>query len=318
MLTAEAAGLISFLVDGTRSMIVAGTRSSGKTSFLSAILVEIMRRYRMITVEDTLELPAKSLRELGYNIQQMKVAPALERESTEMSAADGIRSTLRLGDSALIVGEVRSKEAVALYEAMRVGAAANVVAGTIHGDSPYGVFDRVVNDIGVPKTSFKATDIIIVANPIKSAGGLHKFRRITQITEVRKTWQDDPMTEGGFMDLMKYDAKKDALEISKDLINGDSEILKAIAGNIKEFAGNWDAVWDNIMLRGKIKQAVVDAAKKTENRELLEAPFTIKANDTFHVISDNVKEEVGALDPKAIMLRWNQWLKRELRKKELY
>jgi len=125
------------------------------------------------------------------------------------------------------------------------------------------------------------------------------------------------MTEGGFMDLMKYDAKKDALEISKDLINGDSEILKAIAGNIKEFAGNWDAVWDNIMLRGKIKQAVVDAAKKTENKELLEAPFTIKANDTFHVISDNVKEEVGALDPKVIMLRWNQWLKREIRKKEL-
>lgn len=317
MITAEAAGLISFLVDGTRSMIVAGTRSSGKTSFLSSILVEIMRRYRIITVEDTLELPGKSMRGLGFNIQQMKVAPALERESTELSAADGIRSTLRLGDSALFVGEVRSKEAIALYEAMRVGAAANVVAGTIHGDSPYGVFDRVVNDIGVPKTSFKATDVVIVANPVRSAGGLQKLRRVTQITEVRKTWQDDPLTEGGFMDLMKYNAKRDTLEISDDLINGDSEILKTIAGNVREFAGNWDAVWDNIMLRAKIKQALVDMSIKTKNKEILEAPFTIKANDTFHIISDKVKEEAGALDPKTIFMRWNQWIKRELRKKTI-
>jgi type IV secretory pathway ATPase VirB11/archaellum biosynthesis ATPase len=34
------------------------------------------------------------------------------------------------------LGEVRSVEAKALYEAMRVGALANVVAGTIHGASP--------------------------------------------------------------------------------------------------------------------------------------------------------------------------------------
>ena len=73
----------------------------------------------------------------------------------------------------MIVGEVRSVEARALYEAMRVGALANVVAGTIHGASPYGVFDRVVNDLQVPITSFKATDIITVVNPVKSADGMH-------------------------------------------------------------------------------------------------------------------------------------------------
>jgi len=35
----------------------------------------------------------------------------------------------------------------------------------------------VVNDIGVPKTSFKATDVIVVANPIKSVDGIHRFRK---------------------------------------------------------------------------------------------------------------------------------------------
>jgi len=314
MITPLAAGIISFLVDGSRTMLVAGTRSAGKTSFLGSILTEIMRKNRIITIEDTLELPGPALRNLGYNIQQLKVASAMTRGSSEVSADEGIRSTLRLGDSCLFVGEVRSTEAKALYEAMRVGALANVVAGTIHGDSPYGVYDRVVNDLEVPKTSFKATDIIIVANPIRSADGMHRWRRITQITEVRKFWEDDPLREGGFVDLMKYDSITDSLQPSDDLINGESDIMKAIAGSVKEWAGNWDAVWDNVLLRARIKERIVKASDDTGNPDLLEAPFTIKSNDEFHRISDQVREETGKLDSKKIYSRWDSWLLRELKK----
>ena len=274
-----------------------------------------MIKYRIITIEDTLELPAKQLRDLGFNIQSMKVASSLGKESTEVDATIGIRTTLRLGDSALIVGEVRSKEAIALYEAMRVGAAANVVAGTIHSDSPYGIYDRVVNDIGIPKTSFKATDVCVVVNPIRSADGLHRYRRVTQITEVRKHWVNDPLTEGGFVDLIKYNADNDTLEVTSDLQNGDSEVLKAIAGNIKDFAGDWDSVWDNIMLRAKTKETLVNEADKAGRPELLEAPFVIKCNDMFHNVSEKVKQETGSLDSKKIFLEWNEWLKREMRKK---
>ncbi len=318
MLNPMAAGMISFLIDGSRSMLVAGTRSAGKTSLLGAFLVELMRKYRVITIEDTLELPTNSLRKLGYNIQSMKVAAALTKGTSEVPADEGIRTTLRMGDSALIIGEIRSKEALALYEAMRVGALANVVAGTIHGDSPYGVFDRVVNDLQVPRTSFKATDIIVVVNPIRSADGLHRWRRVTQITEVRKHWENDPLTENGFVDLMKYNSKKDVLETSDDLINGDSEILKAIAGNVKEWAGNWDAVWDNILLRAKTKETLVDFSNKTGNPDLLEAEFVIQGNDQFHKISENVREEIGALDSKRIFFEWNEWLKRHVKKMDFH
>ncbi|MBW3014476.1 type II/IV secretion system ATPase subunit [Candidatus Woesearchaeota archaeon] len=314
MITPMAAGLMSFLIDGARTMLVAGTRSAGKTSFLGSVMVEIMRKGRIITIEDTLELPVKALRDLNYNIQPMKVAAAMTRGTTEVSADEGIRSTLRMGDSSLIVGEVRSTEAKALYEAMRVGALANVVAGTIHGDSPYGVFDRVVNDLEVPRTSFKATDIVAVANPVKSPDGLHKWRRITQITEVRKHWEEDPLREGGFVDLMRYDAKTDQLVPTRDLLNGDSEVIKGIAGNVRDWAGNWDAVWDNIELRTKIKQAIIDISEKTKNQNILEAPFTVTANDEFHRISDQVKEELGNLDSKQILFRWNEWLKRYIKK----
>jgi len=316
-LTPLAAGLIWFLIDGARTILVAGTRGSGKSSLLGALLVQIMRKYRIITVEDTLELPTEYLRGLKYDILPMKVRSAIVGEQSEMSAEDGIRTTLRLGDSCLIVGEVRSTEAKALYEAMRVGALANVVAGTIHGDSPYGVFDRVVNDLGVPPTSFKATDIIILCNKLRTPDGLHEFRRVTGITEIRKHWQKDPLVEKGFQTLMSYDAKSDKLLPEKDMIEGESEVLKAIASRSKEWVGRWDDVWANILLRSNINKTIVDYSKKLKNRAILEADFVVLSNDIFHEICEKISKEVGTPEPKRVFNNWERWLKIELKKRGL-
>lgn len=308
MLNPLAAGLLSFLIDGSRTLLVAGTRSSGKTSLLGSLLLEVMPQHRIVVVEDTLELPVDALREIGYDILRMKVRSALVTGSTEVEASEGIRTSLRLGDSALIVGEVRSGEAKALYEAMRVGALANVVAGTIHGDSPYGVFDRVVNDLGVPTTSFKATDIIVIANPVRSPDGLHSVRRIMSITEVRKHWTKDPLSEGGFVDLMRYNVETDQLEPTPELLNGDSEIVKAIAGTVKGWAGNWDAVWDNILLRADIVQAMVRVAERLKKPILLEAAFHAQANHQFHRIAEQIQAEHGLPDRTLVFARWEAWL----------
>ena len=315
MMSYLCAGLLSFLIDNNATILIAGTRSSGKSSLLGSFLVEIMRKTRIITIEDTFELPQESLRTLGYNIESLKVASALSAPGSEVDASIGIRSTLRLGDSAIFVGEVRSKEAVALFEAMRVGAAANVVAGTIHADSPYGVYDRVVNDIGVPKTSFKAIDIIVIVNPVIS--GLKRFKRILRITEIRKEWDDDPLKENAFVDLMIYNPKTDQLEITDDLINGNSDIIKRMASRVKEFAGDWDAIWQNIQLRADVKQAIVDQFVKTNDPEILEAEFIIKANDIFHIISDRIKESTGKLDNAAILFEYKDWLNKEVKKRKM-
>ncbi len=313
MISPLGAGLVSFMIDGARTMLVAGTRSSGKTSLLGSFLVEIMRKYRIITVEDTLELPVDYMRGLGYNVQNMKVRSALAQGGSELGADDGIRTSLRLGDSSLIVGEVRSLEAKALYEAMRTGALANVVAGTIHGADPYGVFDRVVNDLGVPKTSFKATDAIIVSNPVKSADGLRSWKRVLQISEVRKHWNDDPLAERGFVDLMKYDTKKDELVPTADLLNGESDVIKSIAGNVREWVGNWDAVWENILLRAKIKQTLVEYSRKANNREILESNFVVASNDAFHRAIEQVRREVGGIDSKRVFFEWDDWTRKAIK-----
>jgi type IV secretory pathway ATPase VirB11/archaellum biosynthesis ATPase len=317
MLNPLSAGLLSFLIDGARTLLVAGTRSSGKTSLLGSLMLEINPKSRIITVEDSLELPVESMRKLGYNILRMKVRSALLKSTSEVSADDGIRTSLRLGDSSLIVGEVRSTEAKALYEAMRVGALANVVAGTIHGASPYGVFDRVVNDLEVPVTSFKATDVIAVANPIKSADGLYSWRRLLEISEVRKHWEKDPLEEKGFVDLMKYNVEKDEIEATDDLINGESEVIKEVASKVKGWAGNWDAVYDNILLRAKIKKEIVDVAKKTGNKEILESEFNKFANHEFHKISEDVMKEIGLPLSDRVFPLWQKWLNNEIKKRKV-
>ena len=310
MLDSLTAGLLSFLVDGSRTLLVAGTRGAGKTSLLGSLMLEILPKYRIIVAEDTLELPVDALRKIGYDILRMKVRSALLQTTTEISAAEGIRTSLRLGDSSLIIGEVRSDEAKALYEAMRVGALANTVAGTIHGASPYGVFDRVVNDLNVPTTSFKATDLVLVCNPIKSPDGLHSWRRVTQLTEVRKHWKSDPLEERGFVDLLRYNVEKDRLEASDELINGESEIIKAVATNVKGWAGDWDAVYDNILLRARVKEEILNMAEKSGNLNLLEANFNFLASNAFHQISDKIREEVGIPEGRRVLADFQGWLKK--------
>ena len=310
------AGLLSFVADYGRTLLIAGTRSSGKSSLLGSLLTQMLPQNRMITVEDTLELPVQDLIKLGYNIQRMKSRSVITRVETELPADEALRTALRLGDSCLFIGEVRSVEAKALYEAMRIGALANVVAGTIHGESAYGVFDRVVNDLGVPPTSFKATDLVIICNRLRSPDGLHTFRRVTEVTEVRKHWKKDPQEEGGFVNLMDYSSKEDKLKPTDTLLNGESFLLNEIANRVKEWSGNWAAVWDNILLRSNMTQTLVDCSNKMNNKGILEADFVVKSNQVFHILAEGSKKEVGTVDSKLVYNRWNEWLKKELKSVE--
>ncbi len=307
------AGLMSFIIDGGRTFLVGGGRGSGKTSLLGASMLEMKRDWRILTAEDTLELPVERLKRLDYDAQRLKSRSVITQVETELPASEAIRTALRLGDSALVIGEVRSTEAKALYEAMRIGAMAKTVAGTIHGESAYGLFDRVVNDLGVPKTSFKATDIVVICNRIKSASGLEEIRRVTSVTEVRKHWSDDPRAEDGFVPLMKYSAEDDELKPTDTLLNGESEVLNKISSQVKDWAGRWDRVWENIELRAKVKKAITDYALETGEEDLMEAPFVVKSNSKFRLIMDEVKKKTGYIDPDETFDKWEQWLKDQIK-----
>ncbi len=211
MLDEKVGALLSLLVDSFSTILITGPRGAGKTSLLSALLFEIPKTERTIIIEDTPELPVEEMVKCGYVVEHIRVS-AWESEY-EMTPEEALRASLRLGESFLIIGEVRGKEAITLFEAMRVGAAGNTVMGTIHGSSAEDVFDRIVNEIGIPKTSFKATDFIVSVNQLRLGESLKKIRRLIEVKEVKKDWINDPRLENGFLEIVNYDRFKDRWSI---------------------------------------------------------------------------------------------------------
>jgi archaeal flagellar protein FlaI len=299
-------GLMSFIITHGRSFLSAGPRGSGKTSLLGALILEILPKYRIITIEDTQELPINSYKKLGYDLLSMKVRSALLAEGMEMPFDMGLRTTLRLGDSCLIIGEIRSKEGKVLYEAMRVGAMSNVVAGTIHSDSPYGVYDRVVHDLGVEKGSFKVTDIIIIVNQIKDPTGLSRSRRVLQVTEVLKDWEDEPK----FQDLMVYDPKVDELVPTDFLLKGKSIVLKEILSKTKGY-NDYDDLLKDIKLRAWTKELFLKIADKEE----LEAPYIAHGNLLFAKLFREIEPLKSKKNHDDFKKRYEEELKKYLNQK---
>jgi len=304
-----AAGMLSFFVDMQSTMLISGSRGSGKTSLLSALMLEIPVSSRILVQEDTLEIPAMYMKNIGYNIQRLKTQSAISVAKTgvEVPPEEALRTALRLGDSCLILGEVRGEETRVLYEAMRVGAAGNVVMGTIHGDSAYSVWDRVVNDLSVPTTSFKATDLVTVSRPIRFAGSLKRYRRLVEVTEVKKHWNNDPEEEGGLLDLMYYSAKDDVLNLVEDNLK-DSEMLQ----KIQRISGmGMEEIWDNISMLSDSKQYMVETKNKIKIPDILEAENTLLASNKLRLLKEESLEEFGKTNYPKVLENWKKWVDKE-------
>ncbi len=179
--------LSSFLwacVLGRRTVLVAGSRGAGKTTLLGAMLLEFPLSQRIVLIEDTPEVPASKMQSLGYDIQTMRFSG--DSEEGTSSAQEALRASLRMGESAIIIGEVRGAEAKVLYESMRAGSAGSAVLGTIHGNSAKGVLDRATEDLGVSERAFSSTDIVVVIGLIRSPDGTRFERRVVEVAEVRE------------------------------------------------------------------------------------------------------------------------------------
>ena len=307
MINPMGAGLASFLIDSQASMLVVGSRGAGKTSLMQSLMLEILQNLRILTQEDTLELPVPYMKRIGFNIQRLKTRPAIggETATSEVAPEDALRTALRLGDSVLILGEVRSKEAQTLFEAMRVGAVGNVVMGTIHGESAYSIWDRVVNDLGVPTTSFKATSHTIIAAPVRFKGSLKRHRRVLEIVEVGQHWIKDPEAEDGFYTLMKFDAHKDNLEWLDEGFKRSEFFPK-----LKRTRGLTDEmILNDIKIRADTKVHLVELKRKYNIPELLEAENTVPAHNKLLLMKEKQIEEHGGVDYAQLYEDWKVWVK---------
>jgi hypothetical protein len=205
-------------MSGRSSILIAGPRGAGKSSLLGALLFEMDPEQRLIVIEDTPELPLEQMKARNLNVVGLTID-----SSSKNGAEKALRTALRLGESLLVMGEVRGPETRTLYEAMSAGTAGSAVLGTFHADSAKSVYKRAVEDLSVSPGSFSATDIVVICGVVQPMGKRTRYRRVVQISEYIK--EGDP---GNFRDLFLYDPSKDSLEPA-DNIKG-SRTFSRISG----------------------------------------------------------------------------------------
>ncbi|WP_255150677.1 ATPase, T2SS/T4P/T4SS family [Halorarius halobius] len=212
-----AAAVIGVAARRGASVLVAGGRGAGKTTLLGALLSELPAASRTVVIEDTPELPVDRLRENGRDVQRLHV----DREGDGVAPTAALRTALRLGEGDLVVGEVRGEEASALYEAMRVGTD-GATLGTVHGDGPDAVRERVVSDLGVPASSFAATDLVVTCT--RAAGGARVVDRVDEVVG----------TDPEFAPL--FDRRGEGLAATGRVDRGNSELVAALAAPDETYA----------------------------------------------------------------------------------
>ncbi|MFB6304532.1 MAG: ATPase, T2SS/T4P/T4SS family, partial [Haloferacaceae archaeon] len=227
-LSAAAAALLSLSVERGVAALVAGARGAGKTTLLGALLWELPQAVRTVVIEDTPELPVDALATHGRDVQPLQVG---QDERSEISPEKALRTALRLGEGALVVGEVRGAEARTLYEAMRVGRGGSAVLGTIHGDGGETVRERVVSDLGVAESAFATTDLLVTCRARETPGG--RDHRVASIEEVT----GDESVE--FAPLYERDEQ---FRPTERLDRGESRLLATLAEAGESYADVRDAL----------------------------------------------------------------------------
>lgn len=118
-----------------KNIIVAGGTSTGKTTFLNALLKEIPREERLILIEDAAEVQLDHPNALGL------IAVRGDNGEARVTADDLVQASLRMRPDRIILGELRGGEATSFLRAINTGHPGSIT--TIHADSPRGAVDQL-------------------------------------------------------------------------------------------------------------------------------------------------------------------------------
>jgi type IV secretion system protein VirB11 len=126
---------LALAVRARKNILVAGGTSTGKTTFLNALLREIPPEERLILIEDTPELV------VGHENCVGLVSVRGELGEAKVSANDLVSASLRMRPDRIILGELRGPEAFAFLRAVNTGHPGSMT--TIHADSPQSAIEQL-------------------------------------------------------------------------------------------------------------------------------------------------------------------------------
>ena len=129
---------IAFLRDAIlkrRTILISGGTSTGKTTFLNAMLREIPGSERVVLVEDTAELRLPGANGVGL------IAVKGELGEAKVSANDLLQAALRLRPDRIVLGELRGAETVSFLRAINTGHPGSF--STVHANTPRGALEQI-------------------------------------------------------------------------------------------------------------------------------------------------------------------------------
>lgn len=178
----EVAAFLSTLVISGYNIFISGGTGSGKTTFLNALSRYIPEDERIITIEDNAELKIEGI----SNLVSLEARNANSEGSGEITIRDLLKSALRMRPTRIIVGEVRSAEALDMLQALNTGHDGSLSTG--HANSPKDMLSRletmVLMGMDLPLPAIRrqiasGIDILVHLGRLRD-----KSRKVLEVTEV--------------------------------------------------------------------------------------------------------------------------------------
>jgi len=173
-------------VRSRRTVLISGGTSSGKTTFLNALLREIDPAERVVVVEDTPEVRIPAPNSLGL------VAVSGELGEARVDTDDLLRASLRLRPDRIVLGELRGREAVTFLRAINTGHPGSL--STIHANSCAGALEQLAlmvmqADLGLSRADTIAYALTLI-DVVVQLGRRDGQRHILDIREARELERD--------------------------------------------------------------------------------------------------------------------------------
>lgn len=165
------------------NVLVSGGTGSGKTTTLNALSSFIPNNERIVTIEDAAELRLQQ-----KHVVTLEARPENIEGKGAVTIRDLVRNALRMRPDRIIVGEVRSGEALDMLQAMNTGHDGSLT--TAHANNPRDALRRLetmvlMAGVELPVRAIReqissAIDLIMHQSRIRDGS-----RRITYISEVQ-------------------------------------------------------------------------------------------------------------------------------------
>jgi pilus assembly protein CpaF len=135
-ITAESIQFLKACVEANLNIIISGGTGSGKTTLLNILSTFIPSDQRIVTIENAAELQLRQ-----EHVVTLETRPPNIEDKGEISAQQLVVNALRMRPDRIIVGEIRSGEALDMLQAMNTGHEGSMT--TAHANSPRDVISRI-------------------------------------------------------------------------------------------------------------------------------------------------------------------------------